>query len=51
MADNWMQAFGDKWECRDSKGKVLSVGKSHDIAIKAALAAGHDGFAIIKVQG
>jgi len=51
MADNWMGCFGDKWECRDAAGKVLSEGSTHDSAIKKALAAGYDGFAILKVRG
>ena len=49
-AANWMQAYGDAWECRDAGGKVLSTGSTHDRAIKKALDAGYDGFAIIKVR-
>ncbi len=51
-ADNWMQAFGDKWNLKDLEGNVISSHKSYELARDAGLKhfpIGED-FSVLKVR-
>jgi len=53
MSANWMEMFGDKWECRSLDGEVIATESTYEKARDAGL--GHfppdDDFAVIKVRG